>query len=353
MRETNIYYEEELTYNRHRLIAIVLLILFSFGLYAIAPTAIHSDIPLQMGFLLIAVLLLSALHYALLLSYPDRFPALRKTFLIVVDIALLTYVLLVVGREGIYLFLFYVLIVMGSAFRLGTVYFYAAVFFSILSWGTLLYFSKEWLHNSDFVAAFALVTIVIPYFYLDTIMHMREEKEFLSQELDSAQYESALDPLTGIPNRKAFQEACEAYLETKEPFALLFIDLNKFKPINDTYGHQVGDQVLKYLTSAMVKMLTEEDFIARLGGDEFVILLSRKAHAVKEFVWNLENNIIGTPRISGIEIPLSISIGISLYPENGLTEKRLTECADKAMYYAKNDERRYHYFCDEVAQKPN
>jgi len=159
------------------------------------------------------------------------------------------------------------------------------------------------------------------------------------------------DSLTGIPNRQAFLETLErellrSRLENKK-FAVLFMDLDAFKRVNDTLGHNVGDLLLKVVSerlrdttrpSDMVSRNEDHDNLARLGGDEFTILipdLERVEHAL-----NVAQRVKEAMRrpfmIEGNEIFVTASIGISLYPEDGEDCNSLLKFADTAMYHAKN-----------------
>ncbi len=348
MQDTDIFLYEELKYYRHRFITLVGLIGLTAIIYALFPDGnIASDL-MQTGFVLTLVTILSVGHYLFVLYYPDHFTVTRKLLPLFADISLLTYVLVLFGRGAIYLFALYVLIVMSSAFRFGTQYFYTSISVSALSWALLLVVSSEWYDNSDFIATFALLTFLFPYYFLDYLSNMQSEREALSRKLDTMRTESSIDPLTGAANRKAFDEACRSFVRKKEPFALMYLDLNDFKPINDTYGHDVGDAVLQYVASTILSYLSEEDVLARLGGDEFVILLSRKRHQVKAFVETLERNLIGEKKIANHRLAISVSIGIALYPENATDPEKLTQCADKAMYRAKKGKKAYHRFCEKT-----
>ena len=126
-----------------------------------------------------------------------------------------------------------------------------------------------------------------------------------------------------------------------EHFGLMFIDLDKFKPINDNYGHAVGDLLLKEAAQRMQNCVRESDTVARVGGDEFVVLLAsltqdHDAHEVAEKI----RHALNLPfEISGHTLNISSSIGIALYPAHGDNEKELVKHADLAMYYAKENGR--------------
>ncbi|RBQ29175.1 GGDEF domain-containing protein [Aliarcobacter vitoriensis] len=152
------------------------------------------------------------------------------------------------------------------------------------------------------------------------------------------------DSLTGLPNRlyltKKIDENIEKSIENNLFFALCFIDLNKFKAVNDTYGHHVGDMLLKHIGEVLKHTVREEDTVARLGGDEFVVLLESL-----ESVEYLEKTISRIQEVSGkmpfhynkdLIIELSFSFGTSIYPKDGEDAKTLLETADKEMYLKKN-----------------
>lgn len=149
------------------------------------------------------------------------------------------------------------------------------------------------------------------------------------------------DSLTGLPNRTLLadrmQQAIAAAKREKSHMALLFIDLDKFKPINDALGHHIGDLMLKEVAKRILQCLRESDSAARIGGDEFIVLLpfievEADALAVAEKIRNTLNLSF---EIEGRSLNISSSIGVAIYPEHGSDEKTLLKNADTAMYFAK------------------
>ena len=153
------------------------------------------------------------------------------------------------------------------------------------------------------------------------------------------------DVLTGLPTRVLFsdrlKQAIRSAKRNKKNLALMFLDLDKFKPVNDTFGHAVGDRLLKEVASRMLSCVRESDTVCRIGGDEFVILLHDVADAKSAF--NVAEKIrqaLNQPfKLAGHQMNISCSIGIALYPENGVDERTLTKNADMAMYRAKENGR--------------
>ncbi|MBY4678953.1 sensor domain-containing protein [Marinobacterium arenosum] len=150
------------------------------------------------------------------------------------------------------------------------------------------------------------------------------------------------DNLTGLPNRYLFLDRLEHALAAQQrdgvAAALMFIDLDNFKPINDTYGHGTGDDLLKEVAARLKSTVREEDTVARLGGDEFVVLLRNveKPDRVQEAAQRIAEAMARRVNLPGdIELDLSLSIGLALAPEDGETAQQLMDHADQAMYNAK------------------
>lgn len=147
------------------------------------------------------------------------------------------------------------------------------------------------------------------------------------------------DALTGLPNRALFEARLgQAIQGDQERFALLYLDCDRFKQINDNLGHGVGDEVLIALARRVQHQLRPLDLVCRLGGDEFVILLApiRDEHEVHEVMTRIQQGM-STPVVlsDGRHLGVGISIGAALYPEQGETAEALLQFADDAMYQTK------------------
>jgi len=150
------------------------------------------------------------------------------------------------------------------------------------------------------------------------------------------------DALTGLANRWLMDDRLDRQIALSQrdqsSFSLLFVDLNKFKPINDTYGHEAGDTVLKTVAQRLVGLLRESDTIARIGGDEYVILLTHiKSHEDAQKIAQKIHHLFSEPfDITHQSIYLTCSIGIALFPHDGTTRDALYTHADQSMYHHKN-----------------
>ena len=164
------------------------------------------------------------------------------------------------------------------------------------------------------------------------------------------------DQLTGLPNRRTFLDHLALEVvhakRHKNSGAVLFIDLDKFKEVNDTHGHGVGDKLLIQAAMRFKDVLREEDTVARLGGDEFTIILPQIAKPVDAgFVAEkLRSEFEQTFHIGDIEANVSLSIGISIFPHDGLEPEGLLDKADEAMYRAKQEGRNGYHFYSEATK---
>ena len=173
------------------------------------------------------------------------------------------------------------------------------------------------------------------------------------------------DILTGLPNRTSFYMRVEDQLiqsqslagknrrGTPEKWALLFLDLDKFKYVNDTLGHNVGDELLRLLAKRLQHSLRQSDRVFRLGGDEFIILLKHLINHidVAKVAKKLCKEITQPYHIMGYKLHINSSIGISLYPDDGADVEKLVKRADMAMYAAKKKGQGYHFFTEEMNNK--
>jgi diguanylate cyclase (GGDEF)-like protein len=167
------------------------------------------------------------------------------------------------------------------------------------------------------------------------------EAESAAQALQSASSAAGLDPLTQLPNRVLLFDRCAHALASAKRrgtrLALLFLDLDHFKPINDSLGHALGDEVLKTVAQRLASTVREADTVSRYGGDEFLILLSEVSQPsdVELIAGKLIAAIAAPCRAGGHVLQVSASIGISLYPDDGEDVDLLIRQADDAMYRAK------------------
>ncbi len=215
----------------------------------------------------------------------------------------------------------------------------------------------------DFITTI-IITILIYFLFLLTIYKLmqkiqKSEKDYtkkLEEDIETKIYEikkqkeilkhqAQHDTLTGLPNRSLFNDRLNhGIIQAKRhnrKLALLFIDLDNFKQINDTLGHQAGDKVLLTVTERLKSKIRAEDTIARLGGDEFTIIIEdiKKLNNISILCKKILNVIEEPIYINDHTFYVSCSIGISLYPEDDTDAHNLVKYADAAMYKAKEEGR--------------
>ncbi len=187
-------------------------------------------------------------------------------------------------------------------------------------------------------------TTLTPIFDGDRVAHIVgsandiTERKKLELEL---QKNANYDKLTELPNRRLFFERLERIVvesrRDNKQFSILFIDLDGFKSVNDTYGHETGDEVLKIVGNRLKEFVRKSDIVARMGGDEFTIILRdiKEKKDLEKLVNKIHQNIKKVMHIGKNDCYVDSSIGISIYPENGEDSEALLNKADASMYEIK------------------
>lgn len=161
------------------------------------------------------------------------------------------------------------------------------------------------------------------------------------EEEKQARRRALHDARTGLPNRDLFDDRLAHAISLAErhdwTLAVMFLDLDQFKSINDTHGHAAGDQVLKEVAKRLLQHSRDEDTVCRNGGDEFLYLLMnpRGSRSVERIASAVAKNIAQPIDVGDAQIVINVSIGIALYPDNGTSGEQLIGNADAAMYRAK------------------
>jgi diguanylate cyclase (GGDEF)-like protein len=189
----------------------------------------------------------------------------------------------------------------------------------------------------------------------DNVRQLSQLNEQLNQEMEErvraeerARHQATHDPLTGVPNRALFMDRLQLALDrgrrASRPFALLYIDIDGFKPVNDRHGHHAGDLLLKAITQRLGERLRKSDTLARLGGDEFAVILEEQVDVPDDAVHAAEN-LCGLlqqpfPLEGDLVVQVGASIGVALFPQSaggaaGDARETLIRAADQAMYRAK------------------
>lgn len=163
----------------------------------------------------------------------------------------------------------------------------------------------------------------------------------IQKKKDDAEHMALHDALTGLANRRLFtekfEELCQFSARHEHTFCVAVIDLNKFKQVNDTHGHETGDELLKQVASRFKKAIRSYDLIARPGGDEFVLILPDSNYEDSLEIYRRIHRLLIEPyTISGLQVSIGASMGVSYFPEHSADTAELMRMADSAMYVAKS-----------------
>ena len=177
----------------------------------------------------------------------------------------------------------------------------------------------------------------------------------VKQTRDRLNWLSYYDDLTGLANRRLFKDRVEQIItlshRQKHSVALLFLDLDRFKTVNDSLGHAVGDEVLKETASRLQLELRDSDFAARMGGDEFTLILpDTNADSAEIVAKKVLQSLLAPYLLNSQQFILGCSIGIAIYPKDGTDSDSLLQQADNAMYFAKKEKTGY-AFCSSDLHK--
>ena len=189
------------------------------------------------------------------------------------------------------------------------------------------------------------------------ILAFKEMRKQINSRQQELEFHALHDSLTGLANRSLLKQRLEQSIhnsqQERNSFSVLIMDLDRFKEVNDTLGHAVGDKLLQKVAKRLIELLREIDVVVRLGGDEFSILLpsaqeTQSINVAKKVLKGFEEVFI----IDDVPLYIGISIGISVYPQHGVTAQILQQRADVAMYVAKRNKTGYEIYnskCDEYS----
>ncbi len=240
------------------------------------------------------------------------------------------------------------------------------MFFVILAIIPLIIFFKQyayWLFDFALLLyiVFLIVLSVKFHHMFKDLIYLQVENDRLLKNLSLKNIEleqiATQDPLTKINNSRLFyvdfRNAIERAKRNKNLLALLYLDLDNFKTVNDSYGHSMGDQLLLIVVDKLKTILRTTDIISRVGGDEFTVILEQivDRQSAIQIAQKICKTIALPTKINSIVLNITMSIGISFYPADGIDAETLVKVADNAMYHAKAHGRNNFYFNKNRSEK--
>lgn len=198
-----------------------------------------------------------------------------------------------------------------------------------------IYIERNPFHISVFLASITIQIIV--WITIGLLFNKLKTKELMLLQLTKdLKRLSLIDELTGLYNRRGLLMLSKQYLSKNEKAICIFLDLDGFKLVNDLYGHEIGDEVLKRVSNNIKELINTSEIAGRIGGDEFLILLTNVEEIrVNKIIKLLKKNISDVKTIKGNKINVSASIGAAKYPKDGTSIEVLIKNADNAMYHVK------------------
>lgn len=328
----------EFTPEQGQAVTRALLAALGCGLLFVAQRFGHGETP----FLVTAIYLLASLLYLSFVSRHRSGMLWRRYVLIVLDLGIAAYLTGHFQQAGIAFYPLFLWVMIGNGIRYGQHYMQFATLFGLLGFSAAMAHSGFlWSQPASYIGLmFGLV--LMPRFFLIMFERLADANTKLKEQKERAEYMASHDTLTGLPNRAYLHTRLEQSLARArrggQELAIAFIDLDAFKSINDSFGHEYGDYLLAQVADAMRSVIRGSDTVSRLGGDEFVVVIedfddSRILGSVIERLFTCVGRYY---TIGEYETYVTWSCGVVVYPRDGSDIHALLKHADTAMYAAKS-----------------
>jgi len=320
-------YEDELEQSIARFGYIIVI----FFILAYFNVVIELDI-MDLDIIYILYIISSLIYFVFIKFFPNICITYRRYFILSLDIIGTTCLINYLEYYGFIFTLLYQWIILGNLVRFGKKQMYIGIVISLISI-TIMYFTNRYWNNQQILIIYMYLAVtIIPIFVFKLLRRLLQENRELSNLLNLVEKKSKIDTLTKLPNRFSFELEIKKYIKRHIPFALLFIDIDGFKTVNDNYGHDMGDKILQEIAKRLKDSIDKDDFAARLGGDELVVISKKKREDVLRLAERIKENL---SKPYGKIDNISASIGISYYPQHATDEFMLKRYADIAMYTIK------------------
>ena len=331
---------EERSQARARVFFSVLAFLYLCLLSLYKPEAIQ--VPLLWLLLIPVAVFGYALTQLCYLDHASRFSRWRQRLTITLDITVSCFAMAAAGEWGAVWYPLILWIVVGHGMRFGLSYMQFAIGVAVPCFAAALSFSDYWSQNRLAGVGLLLGIIILPAFFSTLLRRLHDVNGQLELELERTAHLANHDSLTGLANRLRFYRRLENEVNRaqrgNQQFAILFMDLDRFKAVNDQYGHDAGDKLLIEVAQRIRKVVRNTDLAARLGGDEFgfITVAAENTIGADRLKQRLEEAIGAPYHINGNDILIGTSIGIARFPENGDDIDNLLNYSDHTMYQLKN-----------------
>jgi diguanylate cyclase (GGDEF)-like protein len=301
-------------------------------------------------YLALFIFLASVGIFTLIVIWPQVSPT-RRLLGMLFDFGITSYFMYVMEEKGILFFPVYLWVTVGNGLRYGTRYLYTAMAISIISFTVVFNNSDYWRGQWGFSVGLLIGLVALPLYFSSLLKQLNKQHDELKKLYELTARHATHDSLTGLPNRKHFHdhlaEAITSATQDKQNFAVLYLDLDGFKTINDALGHAAGDQVIENTARRLEQCVRKKDMVARVGGDEFVVLLRDIDSIDVSKVAEKIIKILSEPyTIAADPLYITTSIGVASYPQDGEDANALIHNADSAMYETKRSGKNGYRICN-------
>lgn len=308
------------------------------------------------AFLFISYCLLAAVGiFTLIIIWPQASPS-RRVLTIMLDFGAASYLMYVLEDKALPFFALYLWVTIGYGLRYGTHYLYTAMAISIVSFSIVFINSTYWIGQRGFSIGLLIGLVALPLYFSRLLKQLNDQNNELKKLYEQMARHATHDSLTRLPNRKHFYdhlaETIASAERDKKTFAVLYLDLDGFKTINDALGHAVGDQLIENTARRLEQCVRKGDLVARVGGDEFVVLLRDIISLDVSKVAEKITQTLSEPFVIAAKtLCITTSIGVATYPQDGTDSNALLHNADSAMYETKRSGKNgYRIFGNKLVQ---
>jgi diguanylate cyclase (GGDEF)-like protein len=298
----------------------------------------YSDLPFLLA---VAYMLAAVFHLSFVSRHRDDY-LWRRYVVIMLDLAVATFLTAHFAGAGLAFYPLFLWVMIGNGLRYGQHHMQVATLFGLLGFtGAMATNGFLWTHPGVYIGLMAGLALM-PKFFLVMIDRLAEANVELKVQKEHAEFMATHDVLTGLPNRAylhtRLQQSLARAARTGNELAVAFIDLDSFKSINDSFGHEYGDYLLTQVADAMRKVLRDSDTVSRLGGDEFVVVIEdyNNGARIGRVIERLFSCVGRYYSIGEYETYVTWSCGVVVYPRDGADVHTLLKHADTAMYSAKS-----------------
>lgn len=321
--------------------AVVRILLCLLGLIASVPVYFFNNTSASVLVTISGYIVVALFWWALVKNKSGDYP-FRRRLIALSDLGIISFCMYSANEWGTIYFFAYLWVIVGNGMRFGARALIESTLIGFTYFVALILTTPYWIANPHVTIGLIIGLALLPAYYLILINRLSRVSKQLADELGRVNYSATHDSLSGLSNRAYFFQRLEDKINEanrhNENFIVMYIDLDGFKAINDSQGHNYGDIVLKEVAKRMQQYVRVSDTVSRLGGDEFALVIHtiREPFNLSNYTQRLIDKIAEPIIIDNVTTQVTASIGISQFPADGNNAETLLNSADQAMYTSKN-----------------